>query len=353
MLLKNTSHPKYLLTAIIIITIMKEAMLYKKLKNNVVECTACMHKCKILNNMTGICNVRKNISGKLFLLVYGKAVAINIDPIEKKPLYHFMPGSKILSIGTVGCNFKCSFCQNWEISQSKKIQGEDFIPKEIIETCKTEKISMIAYTYNEPAIFFEYAYDTAKLAHSKGIKNIYVTSGYETPEALKKIQPYLDSMNIDLKSFNQEFYRKYCNANLEHVLETIKKAYQMGIWIEITTLLIPDKNDSKEELKQIAEFISSISKDIPWHISAFRPCYKMLDTRPTTKEDLLKAYNIGKKAGLNYVYLGNINDVEHSTTFCPKCNEILIQRDFISDFKINLNKGKCPECNYTLPGIWN
>jgi pyruvate formate lyase activating enzyme len=332
---------------------MHEAILYKKLNEKKVQCNACMHRCQIPLGKKGICNVRQNIDGKLYLLVYGKVVAANIDPIEKKPLYHFFPGKKIFSIGTVGCNFKCQFCQNWEISQSKKIIGDDLTPEEIIKICKEENIDMIAYTYNEPAIFFEYAYDVAKLAHSNNIKNVYVTSGYETPEALNKIKPYLDAMNIDLKSFSEDFYNELCSAKLKYVLETIKKAYELGIWIEITTLIIPGKNDSNEELTKIAEFIVSISKDIPWHISAFRPEYKLDNIPKTSSDKLFEAYSIGEKSGLNYVYIGNIINKKHSTTYCPKCNKELLERQsFFSDNKIKSFNGYCIECNYKLSGIW-
>lgn len=311
---------------------MKKAILFKKLANNCVRCTACNHYCKIPQNKTGICGVRKNIKGMLYLLVYGRAIAINIDPIEKKPLYHFVPGTEILSFGTVGCNFKCDFCQNWDISQkikelkSRRFRnagvpikasvvsstkeefdwGQDWPPNKIVKFAKENKIPSIAYTYNEPAIFFEYAYDTAKLAKKAGLKNVYVSNGYESREARQKIAPYLDAINIDLKSYDQKFYQKYCGGQLEPVLENIVQFYKLGIHIEITTLIIQGKNDSKTNLTKIAKFIASLDKKIPWHISRFFPAYKMLDVKITPESTLENAREIGKAAGLEYVYIGNI-----------------------------------------------
>lgn len=244
-------------------------------------------------------------------MVYGKAVALHVDPIEKKPLYHFMPGTEVLSFGTVGCNFRCDFCQNWDISQVSKpptsqIFGQDLPPKKIVEIAKKEKIPSIAYTYNEPAIFFEYAYDTAKLAHKTGIKNVYVSNGYESAEAREKIAPLLDAINIDLKSFDEKFYQKYCGARLQPVLENITQLHTFGVHLEITTLIIPGKNDSKNNLEKIAKFIAKVDKNIPWHISRFFPAYKMTDVPVTPIDTLQKAQKLGKKAGLKYVYIGNI-----------------------------------------------
>ncbi len=351
---------------------MKECILYKKLDNNKVQCTACKQNCIIPENNTGICAVRQNKDGKLYLLVYGKAASVNTDPIEKKPLYHFLPGTEIFSLGTVGCNFACDFCQNWDISQvtknlknkllkENKIKnidveigklGYELSPEKIVDICIEKNIPSIAYTYNEPAIFLEYAYDTAKLANKKGLKNIFVTNGYETEEALKLIKPYLDAMNIDLKSFNDDFYKKICKARLQPVLDTIKFAHKLGIWIEITTLLIPTKNDSDEELKKIADFISDIDKNIPWHITAFHPDYKMKDVPSTSLNTLNKAYNIGKKAGLKYIYVGNILDDEHSGTYCPKCNSLLIKRSGYFTSIENIENGKCKKCNEKISGAW-
>lgn len=283
---------------------MKECVLYKKLDDKKVKCTACKHFCVISKGKYGICGVRKNVDGKLHLEVYEKPIAVAIDPIEKKPLRRFMPGTRIFSIGTVGCNFKCDFCQNADISQVRQEDrySVELSPEEIVDYCIENNIPLIAYTYNEPTIFFEYTYDTAKLANQKGIKNVYVSNGYYSAEAIKKISPYLDAINIDLKAFTDEFYKKICGAKLENVLDSIKYTYKLGIWVEITTLLVPDENDSIEEITKIAEFIKSVDEEIPWHVSAFRPAYKMLDRKSMSYKKVERAVKIGKEVGLRYVY---------------------------------------------------
>lgn len=335
---------------------MYEAILYKKIDKESVECTACAHRCKITLNQRGVCGVRKNIEGKLYLLVYGKAVAFNIDPIEKKPLFHFLPGTYIASVGTIGCNFKCDFCQNYEISQypktSSAIIGNDLPPEYLIECAQKNNVQSIAYTYNEPAVFFEYAYNTARLAKKYGLKNVYVSNGFETPEAIQKIAPYLDAINIDLKSFSDEFYQKICGGRLEPVLETIKLCQKLKIWTEITTLIIPEQNDSEKELTQIVEFIISLNQNIPWHISRFFPSYKMENLPPTHPRKLEEAYAIAKKAGLNYVYIGNLRTDHYENTYCPKCQTELVER---FGYKINelwFEKGICHKCQTKIDGIW-
>jgi len=286
---------------------MKECILYKKEKKNV-RCFACSYKCLISEGKTGICGVRRNINGKLFLLVYGKVASMNVDPIEKKPLYHFLPGSKAFSIGTVGCNFKCEWCQNFDISQASKegkIFGEDISAEKVVEMAIKTGCESIAYTYNEPAIFVEFIKDCAVFAKKKGLKNILVTNGYFSKESFDFIKEYIDAVNIDLKSFNEKTYKKFCGAKLEYVLENIKWFHDAGIHVEITTLVIPGLNDSSVELEKIAKFISSMDKNIPWHISRFFPMYKMKDKEITPVETLKQAEKIGKKY-LKYVYLGNI-----------------------------------------------
>jgi pyruvate formate lyase activating enzyme len=338
---------------------MREALLYKKLPNKKVQCTACAHYCQISEDKAGICGVRKNIDGKLFLLVYGKAIAVNVDPIEKKPLFHFLPGSKIFSLGTVGCNLRCSFCQNWDISQLGKGEklkvgnlGDSWPPEKIVDYCLENKIPSIAFTYNEPTILFEYTYDTAKLAHAKGLKVVYVTNGYASSEAIEKISPYLDAINIDLKSFNSKFYQKVCGAKLEPVLDSIKLFHKKKVWVEITTLIVPNQNDSEKELTQIAEFIASVSKTIPWHISRFYPSYKMMDGQATPEATFERAYNIGRKAGLRFIYTGNINNEKLESTFCPKCQKLLIKRFWNSCDIIQMKNGKCQNCGTQIEGIW-
>jgi pyruvate formate lyase activating enzyme len=284
---------------------MHECVLYKKLSEEEVQCIACNHRCMIDNGNRGICGVRENINGKLYLLVYGLVVSENIDPIEKKPLYHFLPKTKTYSIGTVGCNFKCYFCQNHTISQMREIVGRETTSEEIVKRAIETGCESISYTYNEPTIFAEFVKDTAILARKKGLKNILVTNGYMTKECLEFLGKDIDAMNIDLKSSDEKFYNKICKARLKPVIETIKLAHEKGIHIEITTLVIPGENDSIRNFENIAEFISEIDKEIPWHISRFFPMYKMRDKSATSLETLKKAEAIGKKY-LKHVYLGNI-----------------------------------------------
>jgi pyruvate formate lyase activating enzyme len=284
---------------------MKECVLYKKLPENKVQCIACNHRCIVNDGKRGICGVRENVDGKLQLLVYGLIISENVDPIEKKPLSRFLPKTKTYSIGTVGCNFKCDFCQNYEISQLKKIVGKETTPEEIVERAIKTGCKSISYTYNEPTIFAEFVKDTAVLAKKAGLKNILVTNGYMTKEFMEFVGKYIDAMNIDLKSFDENFYNKICKAKLKPVLETIKLVHKMKIHIEITTLIIPNENDSVGELDEIAKFISDIDKKIPWHISRFFPMYNMNNKEETSFDILKEAERIGKKY-LNNVYLGNI-----------------------------------------------
>jgi len=286
---------------------MKPCILYKKEKQGKVRCLACSHKCLISENDTGICGVRKNIKGRLYLLVYGKVAAMHVDPIEKKPLYHFLPGTNAFSVGTAGCNFKCLWCQNADISQIKPgiIFGKDITPEEIVREALKTGCKSIAYTYNEPAIFAEFVKDTAEIARKNGLKNILVTNGYFSKESFDFLSDFVDAMNIDLKSFSNATYKKYCRALFKPVLNSIKWAHEKGIHTEITTLVIPGLNDSDKELEKIAKFISSIDKNIVWHISRFFPMHKMTKKPATSIKTLRRAEAIGKKY-LNYVYLGNV-----------------------------------------------
>ena len=336
------------------------AWMSEKKSNGKILCKACNQRCVLDIGEFGKCGIRVvREDGNLYLTTYGLAAAYNIDPIEKKPLFHFLPSTPIFSIGTVGCNFCCKFCQNWEISQYPQINngevfGDVLLPETIVQFVRSKNIPSLAYTYNEPVVFFEYAYDTMKLANKYGIKNVFVSSGYETKEALETLAPYLDAMNIDLKAFTDRFYRDISCARLKPVLKTIEHAYKLGIWIEITTLIIPEENDNKDELKELAKFIASIDKDIPWHISRFFPAYKMLDKPPTPIQTLKMAYEIGKEAGLNYVYVGNFDDVDRESTYCPNCNfKVIERRGHIGQFvKNNLLDGKCPKCNTKIAGVW-
>jgi pyruvate formate lyase activating enzyme len=324
---------------------------YKTLNKNTIQCLLCRHYCKLKEGQTGICGVNKNENGKLKNLVYNHPSALNIDPVEKKPLYHFLPGSKILSIGTVGCNFRCPFCQNWQISQTNKIDENVVItPQDMAKLVVEYQCDGVAYTYNEPSIFYPYAKDIGELVIQKGAKNIFVTDGFESVEEIEDMD-WLDAANIDLKSFNKEYYKKVLKGDLDAVLDTIKRMHDKGIWIEITTLLIEGENDSDEELEKMAKFIASVDKNIPWHLSAFHPDYKMLDKNATQIETLQKAYNMGKKYGLNYVYFGNVNVPD--ITYCPKCGYDVVVRNRYEVVKNEIKNGTCPKCGTKIAGVWN
>jgi pyruvate formate lyase activating enzyme len=335
---------------------MKEALLYKKLENNSVHCFLCSHHCKIPEEKFGFCGVRQNIGGVLYTYAYGKVIAVQIDPIEKKPLYHFIPGSASFSIATIGCNFRCAFCQNWEISQnsfrdSSILGGAELTPEAIVREALNNKCRSISYTYTEPTIFFEYALETAKLAKEKGLYNNFITNGYMTKECLEMISPYLDAANVDLKFFKDDSYKKTCSGSLEPVLETIRLMHESGIWVELTTLLIPGKNDSEEEIYGIADFISRIDKKIPWHISRFHPDYQFRDYPLTSEATLKQARQIGQEAGLKFTYVGNVYGWG-ADTLCPSCKETVIKREIFNILAYNIKAGKCIYCGALIPGLF-
>lgn len=334
---------------------MKEALFYNKLDDQRVKCFLCAHHCLISENKRGICSVRENRGGKLYSLVYGKIISMNVDPIEKKPLFHFYPESKSFSIATVGCNFRCLHCQNYDISQYPKehndIPGENVTPEQVIDRAERAGCKSISYTYTEPTVFFEFAYECARLAHKNGIKNVFVSNGYTGPEATKAIAPYLDGINIDLKGDN-EFYKKICGAKLQPVLDTIKLMKDMGVWVEVTTLIIPSYNDSKDSLMWISEFIKSVDSAIPWHVTQFYPTYKLQDQPRTSLETLKWAKEIGLKAGLKYVYEGNVPGEGGENTYCPNCRELLIKR---FGFYVKENKiagSHCFKCKTKIEGVF-
>ncbi len=334
---------------------MKEAMLWRPGKEKNVKCYLCSHHCLIKPSKRGICGVRENQDGVLYSLVYGKTIAKHVDPIEKKPLYHFLPGSFSYSIATVGCNLKCLFCQNADISQMprdyNKIMGEEFLPDEVVKQAKATRCRTIAYTYTEPTIFFEYAYETSLLASQDGLKNLFITNGYMTEDALEAIHPHLHAANVDLKAFNNEYYKKICGAKLKPVLESIRTMKKLGVWIEITTLLIPTLNDSESELKDLAQFILDVGPEVPWHISRFYPTYRLTDVAPTPVKSIRKAREIGLKVGLRYVYSGNVPGDEGENTFCYNCGHLLIQRVGYSIAKNEIADSKCPQCGSKIDGV--
>jgi pyruvate formate lyase activating enzyme len=336
---------------------MKKALLYEKLEGNMVHCYLCNHHCRIADQKFGFCGVRQNLGGVLYTHVYGKVIASHVDPIEKKPLYHFLPGSASFSIATIGCNFRCGFCQNWEISQSNIRDGADtgengvIAPAEIVEAAKKQQCRSISYTYTEPTIFFEYAYETAGLAKKAGLANIFVTNGYMTPEAIETIKPYLDAANVDLKFFTESAYKRICGASLAPVLDSIRHMRKVGIWVEVTTLVVPGENDSLEQLSGIAQFLAEVDKNIPWHLSRFHPDYKFLNYPATPEETLKQAQEFGYKYGLKYIYVGNVYGWGNDT-HCHNCKKPLIRREIFTVVDNRIKGGACPYCNTPIPGVF-
>jgi len=334
----------------------REALLYEKEDEQNVRCGLCAHRCRIVPGKRGVCGVRENRAGVLFSLVYGTILAENPDPIEKKPLFHVLPGSRSFSIATAGCNFRCDFCQNHDISQMPReegrIAGRERTPREIVELALRSGSRSIAYTYTEPTVYFELAYDTAGIAREQGLANVFVTNGYMTAEMLELMAPRLDAANVDLKAFSDVFYRKLCGASVQPVLEVLRKMKELGIWVEVTTLLIPGQNDTDEELRRIAGFIFSLGAETPWHVSRFHPQYKMTGIPPTPAASIHRAVRIGKSAGLRYVYSGNLPGDAGENTHCHHCGRLLIGRRGFYIERLDLKGSACPQCGTPLDGIF-
>lgn len=342
---------------------MKECINYKKIDKEILECRTCSHFCKIREGRTGICGIRQNIKGKLYLLTYGKAAAAHIDPIEKKPLFHFLPGSLAYSFGTIGCNFRCANCQNYDISQMFEMKGRvekygeidwgfDLSPAEIVKEAKEKGCASIAYTYTEPTVFLEYCLDTMKLARKKGIKNVWVSNGFMSAETLDAIIPYLDAINVDIKSFTDEFYKSNCGAGVGPVLDNCRRLAKEGVWLEITTLVIPTLSDDEKMLRQVAKFIKNELGDfVPWHVSAFSGVisWKLRHLPETPTAKIKKAYDIGKEEGLKYVYAGNVWEEDMESTYCPGCKEAVIRRAGYAIERFD-KEGKCPKCGKLIKG---
>jgi len=334
---------------------MKEAMLYERLSDRRVQCNLCAHRCRISEGKMGICQVRENREGTLYTLVYGRTIAQHVDPVEKKPLHHFYPGSTAYSIATPGCNFRCQWCQNWEISQMPQerhlIMGQSASPEQVVAAARRAGSRSIAYTYTEPTIFFEYTYDTARLAHEAGIANIYVTNGYMTAEMLEVLHPYLDAANVDLKAFRDKTYRQYVGARLQPVLDSLKEMKRLGIWVEVTTLVVPGINDDPAELRDAARFITEeLGPETPWHISRFFPAYQMSGVPPTPLSTLRQASDIGREMGLRYIYVGNVPG--EANTVCHNCGRVLIRRSgyWILEYHIT-PESTCPDCGTPVAGV--
>jgi len=328
---------------------MKEAKYYKKI-NGTVKCELCPRFCVIKESEIGNCNVRKNVEGKLYSLVYGKPCSISVDRIEKKPFYHLLPGSLSYSIGTVGCNLHCKNCQNFEISQSKfeDVKNVDLSPEKVVETAKKNKCKSIAYTYSEPGIFIEYVLDTARIGRRKNLKNLIVSNGYINEEPLKEMCKVIDGFNIDLKSFNDKFYREVCDGSLKPVLRSLEILKEEGKWVEITNLVIEGKNDSEKEIEEMCKWIKENLGEVPLHFSRFYPCYK-IEGKETSLESLERCYEIGKKY-LKYVYIGNVVSNKNNT-YCWKCKELLIGRSVFDVVGNNVVDGKC-KCGVKIEGVW-
>ena len=337
---------------------LKQAVLWEPMgEGNKVRCKLCSRRCLIDDGKLGRCRVRQNIGGVLYSLNYDKVCSANPDPIEKKPLFHFQPGSRSFSVATMGCNFQCEFCQNWQISQAAiedgRIDGQAISPERIVEAAVQSGCKSIAYTYTEPTVFMELCNDCGRLAKERGLTNVFVSNGYQTKEAIDFAAAWLDAINIDLKAFSEDYYKRLCKARLQPVLDTIcYVAKETNIWLEITTLLVPGQNDSEDEIKALADFIvNNAGEDVPWHISRFHPQYKYLDSESTPLDSMERAYDIGKSAGLRYVYLGNVPGSKSESTFCYNCGRMLIERVGYHIAANNIKNSKCPGCGTGIAGF--
>lgn len=333
-----------------------EASFYKKQNDGFVNCRLCPRLCVIALGKRGFCGVRENRGGILYSLVYGRPCSVHIDPIEKKPLFHFLPGSKAFSIATVGCNLKCKFCQNWQISQADvdDVQAIDLSPQELVRKVKESGAKVIAYTYSEPTIFYEYMLDIAKLAKKDGIKNVMHSAGFINEEPLRGLIPYLDAANIDLKGFDDKFYKDLTFGRLEDVLRTLKILKEKGVWLEITNLLLPGLNDDPGQIRRMCEWIrDNLGPETPLHFSRFWPMYELANLSPTPVEELIEARKIALDTGLKYVYIGNVAGNSAENTYCPKCGRVVVKRSGYVIEEINLKDGKCEYCSEVIDGIWN
>ncbi|MFH0809571.1 MAG: AmmeMemoRadiSam system radical SAM enzyme [Pseudomonadota bacterium] len=338
---------------------MKEAMFYERLEGGKVKCYLCHQHCTIREGSRGFCGVRENRDGTLYTLVWERVVSRNADPIEKKPLFHFLPGSRSYSIATVGCNFRCTHCQNYDISQyprehpeRQELPGERISASAVVEDAVATGCGSISYTYVEPTIFFEYALECSRLAKERGLANVFVSNGYTTPEATRAIAPVLDANNIDLKSFSDAHYRRICGARLSPVLDTIRLMKELGVWVEVTTLVIPGLNDSEAELRDIAGFIRSVGVEVPWHVTQFFPTYRLTDRGRTPVATLARAREIGLEEGLRYVYTGNVPGETGENTFCYSCGGLLIRRVGYHISQLGIVNGRCPTCGAAIDGVF-
>lgn len=333
----------------------KEAMFYRKLDNQRVKCELCFRKCIIAEGQRGFCRVRENRGGKLYSLVYGKPVGLQIDPIELEPLYHMIPGHRNLCVYTASCNFRCKHCHNWHITQRgpEELDAKNYTPQEVVKEAIRRGCRSISHSINEPTIFYEYVYDIAKEARKKGLLNLFHTNGSLSPEPLKKLLKYMDAVTVDLKGFTDKFYRDITSAELAPVLETLKIIKQEGVWLEVVNLIIPTVNDNESDIRKMCEWIkNNLGAETPLHFSRFSPTYRMTHLSPTPIETLEKAHRIAKEAGLHYVTIGNVPGHKYNSTFCPKCDKKLIERLHFIVRRNNIKDGRCPSCGHKIPGIW-
>ncbi len=334
-----------------------EASFYKQLDNGMVQCQLCPNKCILSSGQRGICGVRENIKGKLYSLVYGKPVTTHLDPIEKKPLYHFLPGAKAYSLATVGCNMNCQNCQNWDIAHRfpEDVESMSMTPQQVVDQAKSKGAEVIAFTYNEPTVWYEYMFDIAKLAKENGLKTANISAGYINREPLEKLLPYLDAMKIDLKGFNDQTYQKLNQGRLQPVLNSIKTVAQSDTWLEIVNLIVPGYTDDLDEIEQMCQWIKNeVGPDVPLHFSRFSPAYKLTNLSPTSKETLIKARQVCLDVGLNYVYIGNIQTEESSNTYCPENNQpVIIRSGYLVEQNTIDQRGLSPKCPQKIPGVWD
>lgn len=338
-------------------TVPKVASYWERIRDNIVQCQLCPRRCILDLGQRGYCTVRINKEGLLYTLGYGNPIAVHVDPIEKKPFFHVLPGTSAFSIAVAGCNMRCLFCQNWQISQAKpdEVTAYDMPPEKVVDAAIRSGSSFIVYTYTEPTIFYEYMLDISKLARSKGIKNGMHTCGYINEEPLKELLTYMDAVNVDLKGFNEMFYRKMGSmAELEPVLNTIKTVKRSGVWLEITNLLIPGQNDDPEEIRKMCVWIKeNVGDDVPLHFSRFTPSFQLLNLPPTPMKKLEEAFRIAKGVGLKYVYIGNVPGNTYENTYCPNCGKLVVGREGYRIKELNISGGKCKFCGYKISGIWS
>jgi pyruvate formate lyase activating enzyme len=330
-----------------------EAMYYET-RGDIVNCLLCPNACKLSDGQIGICRARKNVGGKLYSLVYGKIASMHVDPIEKKPFFHVLPGSQAFSIATPGCNMRCLFCQNWEISQAFpwEVQTQDATPEQIVDAAVRSGCPSIAFTYTEPVIYYEYVLDVAKLAKARGLKTVIVSNGYINQEPLKALLKYIDAYKVDFKAFNDQFYKELTGGDVKPVLESMKTIRQYGVWLEIVNLLVPGKNDSEKEIRDMAHWIhQNLGDEVPLHFSRFHPQHKLLNLPPTPVETVIRARQIAMEEGLKFVYTGNVPYPEGECTYSPKSGQVAIQRQSYFVVKNNLKNGMTPD-GEKIPGVW-